>query len=253
MARGGRSVVCGDCRGRVGALSGVLCVTCGDRLGAESARAHGGWGEGQCQMCRMAPPEFRRAVAFTAYEDDARELLHLLKFGGMRSVADEILGAGMAAAIAKLEKDAARELVVVPVPLFGARERARGFNQARVLASAAVRRLRRERPGWRLELTHGVLERVKDTAAMFGMNPRERRVNLRGAFRVSDPERVRGREVLLVDDILTTGATARECSRVLMKAGASAVWVATFARAMEEAGIEESVARWGGEDGESAS
>jgi orotate phosphoribosyltransferase len=66
---------------------------------------------------------------------------------------------------------------------------------------------------------------------MFAMDPSERRKSLRGAFRVVDAEAVRGREVLLVDDIMTTGATARECARVLRRAGAAKVWVATMARA----------------------
>jgi predicted phosphoribosyltransferase len=79
-----------------------------------------------------------------------------------------------------------------------------------------------------------VLQRVKDTQALYALGPTERRRNLRGAFRVVDAEAVRGREVLLIDDIMTTGATARECARVLKRAGAAKVWVVTAAKAQPE-------------------
>ena len=97
-----------------------------------------------------------------------------------------------------------------------------------------MKRLRRLEPGWRLTLGSGVLERVKDTPALSALNPTQRRASLRGAFRVADAEAVRGREVLLIDDIMTTGATARECARVLKRAGAAKVWVVTAARALPE-------------------
>jgi ComF family protein len=185
-------------------------------------------------MCRLAPPQFDRAVAYASYEDEMRRMLHLLKFEGMRGMAEHVLGAAMAAAAGKLRGVAADELVVVPVPLFAAREKTRGFNQARLLAEAAVKQLRRVEPGWGLRLGSGVLERVKDTQALYALNPTQRRASLKGAFRVADAEAVRGCEVLLIDDIMTTGATARECARVLKRAGAAKVWVVTAAKAQPE-------------------
>ncbi len=240
--------VCEECGERVQAQVDALCVRCGDVLGVESARMAEGWGAGYCSMCRMAPPEFVRAVAYARYENDVRELVHLLKFAGMRGVATSLMGRGMAAAVLKLEGEMASEVVVVPVPLFGARERKRGFNQARLLAEAGVARLRKERPGWKLRVCAGAMVRVKDTRPLFGLDPRQRREGLRGAFVVRDVEAVRGREVLLVDDIMTTGATARECSRVLLAAGAAKVFVATLAKAQPEgvvraSGVED-VAAW---------
>lgn len=218
----------------------------------ESARFAGSMGVTECTLCRLAPPEFERAVAFDLYDEEVREMLHLLKFQGMRGIADAVLGDGMASAVLQLADEAASELVVVPVPLFAARERSRGFNQARVLAEVAVARLRKLRPGWALGLRGDVLSRVRDTNALFAMDPSARRKSLRGAFRVAKPEAVRGREVLLVDDIMTTGATARECSRVLRRAGAAKVWVVTMARAQGAArtadeismGLPRDVAMW---------
>ena len=79
-----------------------------------------------------------------------------------------------------------------------------------------------------------MLERKRDTESQFGLTPKGRRRNLQGAFAVRDGAAVVGREVLLIDDIYTTGATARECARMLRRAGATKVWVATLARAQRE-------------------
>jgi ComF family protein len=234
----GKVRVCEVCLGRVGpeaqAERDTLCSRCGDALGMESARFAAAMGVTECTMCRLAPPRFAKAVAFANYDNEMREALHLLKFQRLRPMAEHVLGERLAAAVLRLEPVAAREAVVVPVPLFAARERERGFNQATLLAEASLRRLRRLRPEWRLRLQPGAIERVRDTRALYRLSPRQRRSALRGAFRVAQPEAVRGREVLLVDDIMTTGATANECSRVLLRAGAAKVWVATVAKAQPE-------------------
>jgi len=232
--------------------SNVLCSRCGDALGMESARFAAAMGVTECTMCRLAPPEFARAVAYAEYDAEVREMLHLLKFNGVRQVASHLLGDYLAKAILKLKEHAARELIVIPVPLFAARERSRGFNQSKLLAEAAVKHLRKLRRDWRLSIDTKSFARIKDTHALFTMQPHERRKSLRGAFRVTDAEAIRGREVLLIDDIMTTGATARECARVLLRAGAAKVWVATAAKAQpesvrvprtEEFG-ESTIARW---------
>jgi ComF family protein len=235
---------------RVNEETGPLCGRCGEALSLESARFAAGMqrsgSEAECTMCRLAPPEFAKAVAFANYDNEVREMLHLLKFNGMRAVAERVLGEGMAAAVLKLEGLAASELVVVPVPLFGARQRSRGFNQAQVLAEVGVAKLRVLRPAWKLAVHGGALARVRDTRAQFALPPHLRRKNLRGAFRVADADAIRGREVLLVDDIMTTGATARECARVLLRAGATKVWVVTMARAQTDTGshARPEVAMW---------
>ena len=225
-----------------------LCSRCGDALGMESARFASAMGTTECTMCRLAPPEFARAVAYAEYDGELREMLHLLKFNGVREVAAHLLGQWLANAVLKLEPQAARELIVIPIPLFAARERSRGFNQSKLLAESAVKHLRKLRRAWKLDVDTKSFARVKDTHALFTMQPHERRKNLRGAFRVANADAIRSREVLLIDDIMTTGATARECARVLLRAGAAKIWVATVAKAQPEtlslrAG-EATFARW---------
>ena len=121
-------------------------------------------------------------------------------------------------------------LLVVPAPLFPAKLRQRGFNQAELIARAGLK-LSPSRE--RYLLCGNLLERTRDTQSQTGLTPHQRRANLRGAFRVKDREQVSGREVLLVDDVFTTGATASECARVLRRAGATRVWVATVARTLK--------------------
>lgn len=249
-----RAGICEACVARVEAQdqlaepANMLCSRCGDALGMESARFAAAMGTTECTMCRLAPPEFARAVAYAEYDGEMREMLHLLKFNGVRQVAGHLLGEWLAKAILKLEDQAARALVVIPVPLFRERERSRGFNQATLLAECALKHLRKLRRGWKLTINTKALARVKDTHALFTMQPHERRRNLRGAFRVVDADAVRGREVLLIDDIMTTGATARECARVLLRAGSAKVWVATVAKAQPESvslrASDEMIARW---------
>ena len=186
-----------------------------------------------CSPCRMAPPEFERAVAYAVYQDEVREMIHLLKYERMRALARP-LGAMLARAVEMLEGEAGSDLQVVAVPLFRAKERERGYNQTVLLVEAALAELKRSRPPWKLTAAHEVLRRVKDTRSQFVLTPKGRRRNLKGAFAAVSPERIAGREVLLVDDIYTTGATARACAGVLRRAGAAKVWVATVSRAQQE-------------------
>ena len=241
--------VCHACLSRIGPAHQSqpenLCSRCGDTIAPESLRFAASYGVTECSACRLAPPVFERAVSAAPYDSELRELLHLLKFEGQRPIAEHLLGAWLAAAMLKLRPAAASVVTVIPVPLFAGRERTRGFNQARLLAQAALLQLRREVPEWNLTLKPGSLVRVKDTMAMFSLAPNQRRATLRGAFRVADAEAIANREVLLIDDIMTTSATARECARVLLRAGATKVWVATVARAsLESPATNHNVARW---------
>jgi ComF family protein len=165
-----------------------------------------------------------------------REVIHALKYDRLHPAAG-VLGRLLADAIAKLAGEAPTEMLVIPVPLHRAKYTQRGFNQARALAMEAVGALRGSRPEWKLTLAASTLMRLRATESQAGLTPRQRRLNLKGAFSVSDSAQVKGRHVLLVDDILTTGATARAAARTLKDAGAASVWVATLARAQRATGF----------------
>jgi ComF family protein len=178
----------------------------------------------------MAPPPFVKAVAYGLYEGGMRDAIHTLKYNGIHPAA-QVLGQMLAQAIAKLAVEAPAEMLVVPVPLHRSKYAQRGFNQARALAEAALRELQKTHPAWQLKLAPSTLLRLRPTESQAGLTPRERRQNVRGAFSIADASQVTAKHVLLIDDILTTGATARAAAQALARAGAASVWVATLARA----------------------
>jgi ComF family protein len=226
--------ICAACWAEIPSEKGQVCVRCGETLVEPSAP------DKPCRVCRLAPPPFLRAVSFAPYQGRARQAIHALKYDGLRPAARG-LGELLARAIANLYPDMPGEVLVVPVPLHHAKLADRGFNQARLLAAAAISALRKTHRAWRLTLAPSTLVRLRATESQAGLTPRQRRQNLRGAFAVSDPAAITGRHLLVIDDILTTGATARACARTLLAAGAGSVRVATLARAhrLQHAGVTE--------------
>jgi ComF family protein len=189
----------------------------------------------RCRLCQHAPPPFERAVAYGSYDGALRDLIHLLKFDQVRPVAP-VLGRMLADSIARLEPSLPPgAITVVPVPLHAQKQSQRGFNQADAIARAALKQLSRRAPGRQpahFALCAGALVRQCATGSQIGLTRHQRRQNLRGAFSVKDATPIANRDVLLVDDVYTTGATASECARVLRRAGAGRIWVATVARTL---------------------
>lgn len=183
-------------------------------------------------MCRRAEHPFHRALSYGSYDAALRELIHLLKYNAVRPAAD-VLGRMLAQPLSLVESALEQPVaLLIPVPLYKSKRRQRGFNQAECIARAA---LKTRGVGQRLERASDLLLRVRDTHSQIGLTSHQRRQNLRGAFAVSPPNRVGGREVVLVDDVYTTGTTVSECARVLKRAGASRVWVVTVARTLKMA------------------
>jgi ComF family protein len=200
--------LCRACRTALGEAAGG-CPRCGD------PSAHS-----TCLACTRQPPPFRRARACFPYREGGLSGAYLARW---KYQGDLVLGASLARLLAahRLRAAACYE-VLVPVPLHSARLARRGFNQAAVLAWAA--RL----PGERV--AHGVLHRLAETASQAALGRGARARNVRAAFALRDPRPVRGRAVLLIDDVHTTGATLGECARLLHEAQARLVDVWTLAR-----------------------
>jgi ComF family protein len=209
-------------------ISGALCTICGERIEGPYALA-GNEGEIRCGLCRRVEPPYVKATAYGSYESGLRELIHLLKYEQVRPAAN-VLGRMLAEAIAELHPLFGDNPTVVPVPLHAGKLRQRGFNQSELIARAAVKLMPAEN---RLAVSSRVLERCRETQSQIGLSRHQRRENMRGAFAVAKPEEISGREVLLVDDVFTTGTTVSECARVLRRAGASKVFVATVARTLK--------------------
>jgi ComF family protein len=182
------------------------------------ARCGAAGAAGPCARCAAEPPAWDWARAAAEYEGVARDAIHAFKFDGKTALARPL-----AALVAEQWGVAVGSDVaaLVPVPLARGRRRERGFNQAALLAGRLGARLGVPvRAGW--------LARVRATRPQSDLGAAERRANVRGAF--AAPATVAGRHVVVVDDVLTTGATAAECARALRLAGAARVGVLTVAR-----------------------
>ncbi len=222
---------CPLCRSRI-IEHGHLCAACWteldlvadpkcERCGLPFAHASDGL---QCGACLAHPPAFDGAVAPALYKDKGRDLVLALKYGRLFAAAPAMARLMAPSVMNKLDGPA----VLVPVPLHRWRLLGRRFNQSQLLAQSLA-----SRTGMPLLAT--ALERIKPTPTQGGLNRSGRFRNVRAAFAVKTKKikEVEGKTVVLVDDVLTTGATAGACAEALKKAGARRVVVAAFARVGE--------------------
>lgn len=229
-----RCLSCGEMVGE----AGVLCAACWSRLefiapphchACGIPFAHDTGEEALCAACLARPPKYQRARAVFRYGDDSRGMILSFKHAD-RTDAAVAFAAWMARAGAALLAEAD---VIAPVPLHYRRLVWRRYNQAALLA------LRLGKMAGKPAMVD-LLKRPRATAAQAGLGARERRRNLAGAI-IANPARadaIRGRRVLLIDDVLTTGATVDACARALRRAGAGGVDVLTLARVVRPQSVE---------------
>jgi ComF family protein len=214
--------VCAECLARLERLPEPLCIVCGGPLESTTSDRD------VCARCLLSRPSFAHAHSIARYRATAEDepgtlpaLIRRHKYG-----LDQSVGRAIAEYLgADLPLHADDYDVVVPMPLHWRRLWWRGFNQATLLAGEVARRIGRP-------LDTASVVRRKATAAQTSRDHDERRRNVYRAFAVKHPERIAARRVLLVDDVMTTGATADACARAILAAGAQSVDVFTLARVL---------------------
>lgn len=208
--------ICAACRSGFREVESPICTHCGVPLftGPPEDRL--------CEACLRKPPAFEGCRALFVYQGPLLHVIHRFKYAGKAHLADA-LGPRFGR-FSRQGLPGGLRAVVMPVPLSPRRLRERGFNQSLLLA----RYVARERT-WSLDYLS--LRRIQDTPPQAALRKEARRTNVRGAFAVRDPAGVRERDIVLVDDVSTTGSTLDACSRALRRAGARRVFCLVLARA----------------------
>jgi len=208
--------LCASCLEACSLIRSPLCKICGMSFLTDGGDDH------LCGGCITEPPRFTAARAAALFEGPVRELIHRFKYNNRVQLCRP-LGLLTGQHLRPFAEAASADLVI-PVPLHLKRLRQRGFNQAVLLGEILARQ-------WRLPLSRRNLKRIRWTEPQINLSATERVANVRGAFAVAEPDLLKGKRIILVDDVYTTGSTVAECARVMFKAGAEEVCVITIARA----------------------
>jgi len=210
------SSFCRPCWRSIRPIAGPICPHCGRPLASPLALVHSP--THVCGACRERPPHFDRALSPYRYEGVLDQAIRLFKYRGRTALARPLADL----ALAWIDRIPVAD-IVIPVPLHPSRLREREFNQSLLLADRIAQHLE-------LPLSFHDLQRVRPTRPQTELDRQERARNVQRAFAVRPAADLNGRRVLLVDDVLTTGATVEACAVALRKAGAEAVSVLTVAR-----------------------
>jgi ComF family protein len=207
--------LCEGCSSSFIQITSPLCPVCGRPFASGTERDH------VCEDCLRKRPFFEKARAPYLYEGSLLTAIHEFKYAEKTYLARP-LGL-LLSSFAKTWLHGHRKLLVMPVPLHPKRLRERGFNQSLLLADRVAETLD-------ADLDFSSLKRIRYTKPQTGLGSKERKRNVRKAFGVSSREAVKGREVLLVDDVATTGSTLNECALTLKRAGCRQVFCLVLAR-----------------------
>ncbi len=208
---------CPSCQEQVTRITGPVCSLCGDPLPAD----------GLCRDCATTPPLYQALRSFGVFTGPLREAMHRLKY--KRDIG---IGEALSKHLIELYNDLKWDInLVVPVPLSAERARERGYNQSGLLGRPLAYAL--DQPYLPTALT-----RSRNTRTQVGLSAQERRKNVEDAF-VANPDQVKRKVVLVIDDVTTTGSTISACAQALHQAGASAVFGLTLARAVLQADADD--------------
>jgi ComF family protein len=204
--------ICVDCWQSIRKYNGPLCKKCGTPLVSDVSI--------KCGECLKEEPAFEFARSFGLYDNPLRKGINLLKYHGKkrlsRPLSELLIKAGLP------EAD-----IVLPVPLHHRRLRKREFNQSALISKYIAEEIKSK-------FIPDCLVKVRDTLPQVGLRYKARVKNIKGAFKVRNSDLIKNRKIILVDDVVTTGATIRECSRTLKKAGAGKIYVVSLAHGMSD-------------------
>lgn len=206
--------ICSDCWQAVSPYKGPMCQRCGKPLVSDVSTI--------CGECLEDGPAFSCARSFGLYEGVLKKAISLLKFYGIKRLSKPLSDIILHIEMPRVD-------AVLPVPLHEKRLRQREYNQSALITKYLAKSLG-------IEVLLNCLVKIRDTAPQVGLSSKDRRKNIKGAFDIKQRELIKGKNIMLVDDVVTTGATVRECSRVLKKAGAENIYVITLAHGRMDSG-----------------
>lgn len=214
-------IFCKSCWESIPLISDPACPKCGRPFSSKFSQRHSP--NFLCGDCRNSPPHFDRALSVTEYKGILKQAIGQFKFHQKTALGKPLARlfiSQLSSAVDWVEYQS-----ILPVPLHKRRLRQRGYNQSAILARQLARH-------FGIPFQAGNLRRIRHTEAQWPIKERrKRRQNVRNAFSLRAPEKIRDRNLILIDDIFTTGATVNECAHVLKQAGSGAVLVLTLSRA----------------------
>ena len=207
--------VCGECFGKLNFISDAVCRKCGKPLPYKEAQV--------CAECLKKEPIYHRALSVLKYNEASKALILPFKH------ADHIELTPLLIQWMKLKGN---DLIsncdcLIPVPLHISRLFKRKYNQSALLAKGLAEIFHKD-------YQPSVLLRTKRTQSQGHMSPKQRKQNIKNAFKIQNPDKIKGKKLLIIDDVMTTGATVNECTKVLLKAGAVSVDILTLARVIRD-------------------
>ena len=203
--------LCDSCMHSLPFNTGKTCLRCDEPISSMTK---------YCINCKHNVPYYKHNKSVFLYEGAIKHLIRSFKYDNKKYYTDTLSNL-LVSEYVKLNKDFD---IIIPVPLHPKRYKMRGFNQSELLCKSFKEKLH-------LNVDTKSLIKVVYTESQTTLNRTEREKNLNGSFEVADKKAIKGKSILLVDDVFTTGSTINECARVLLKAGAKEVWSLTLAHA----------------------